>query len=299
MMCSGLGKGGLMSVASIIAAGAMLAHAPAAEAAAMSVVTDRLAYSGTVSRYASLEDAQAGINPLGTYAITSKNGNRDLALYLTDDGNGNREAYILTAWYYSITGNPNSGVANPNNVQEGFFQIGDQDGNTVTSMTGLFSSDGTAFTIQITGSGAHRDPSQPPHDYARLWPAPFDGRQEWSYGYYHSYALDLTLSGLNGVYDEGVFTAENEPTSATGTFTAIFENRNYTYSPSLGNAEAEGFYVANFTIHMDSWVWDNLDNLNGDFTHTKITAVPEPASLGVLGLAAVGLLGRRRATIGA
>lgn len=296
MKCSGLSQGGLLGVATVLA-GAMLAHAPAADAAALLVETDRLAYSGTVSRYASLEDAQAGINPLGTFEITSNNGNRDLALYLTDDGNGNREAYILTGWYYSITGGADSGIANPSNVQEGFFQIGDKDGNTVTSMTGLFSGDGTQFALQVTGSGAHRDPSQTPHDYARLWAPTFTSSMELSFGYYHSYALDLTLSGLNGVYDNGVFTSIGEPTSVTGTFTAIFQNLNYTYSPTKGDPAAEGFYVANFTIHMDSWAWSNRDSLSQEITATKITAVPEPAGLGMLGLAAAGLLARRRAAV--
>lgn len=295
MKCSGLGKGGLLGVAAVLAAGAMLTHPSTADAAEMFVSTDRLAYSGSVTRYATLEDAQAGINPLGTYQITSNNGNRDLALYLTDDGNGNREIRILTGWFYSITGNSNSGVANPSNVQEGFFQIGDLDGNTVTTMNGQFSKNGTEFTFQITGSGAHRDPTQTPHDYARLWPAPFnDGPMEWSFGYYHSYALDLTLSGLNGVYENGLYTAENEPTGVTGTFTAIFENLNYTYTPDKGNPDAEGFYVANFTLHMDNWAWANRASLSQAFTPTTITAVPEPASLSVLGVGALGLLARRR-----
>lgn len=297
MMRSGFGKGGLMGVATVLAAGALLSHTPAAEAAELYFASDRLAYSGTVTRYATLADAQAASNPLGTYSITTNNGNRDLALYLTDDGNGNREAYILTAWYYTTTGGPYSGVANPSNVQEGFFQIGDIDGNTVTSMTGFFNSDGTQFTLQVAGSGAHRDPTQTPHDSARLWAPTFNGSMDLSFGYYHSYALDLTLNGLNGVNDNGLFTSNGEPTSVTGTFTAIFENLNYTYSPTKGNAAAEGFYVANFTIHMDSWAWSNLGSLKEPFTYTEITAVPEPASFGVLGVAALGLLARRRAAV--
>lgn len=294
MTRSGLGKGGLMGVASVLAASALLSHASTADAAEMFVSTDRLAYSGSVTRYATLEDAQAGINPLGTYQITSNNGNRDLSLYLTDDGNGNRMVYILTGWFYSITGNADSGVANPSNVQEGFFQIGDLDGNTVTTMNGQFSNDGTQFTLQVAGSGAHRDPTRTPHDYARLWAPNYTGSMEQSFGYYHSYALDLTLSGLNGVYENGLYTAENEPTGVTGTFTAIFENRNYTYTPSKGNPDAEGFYVANFTLHMDNWAWANRESLSQPFRSTTITAVPEPASLGVLGLGALGLLARRR-----
>ena len=297
-MSSILGKRVVPGVAAVVVAGGFLGLVPAAEAA-MTVAIDRLAYSGTVTRYATREDAWEGHNALETHTITGNDGNRDLAIYLTDDGQGNREVYIMTAWYYSTNPEkgPYSGHGNPSNTNVGFFQIYDDDASSLTDLSAAFSPDGTTFALSVNGSGAHYDTTQSSSDLARMWAAPLSGAAVITAGVFEHYELSLAMFGMESTTENGWTTSTTEePTGVTGNFKAIFENKNATYFPDSSNANAdlEGFYVANFELHLDSWAWANRDNIGTGLSFVEITAVPEPASLGVLGIGALGLMARRR-----
>ena len=272
------------------------------------VSTDRTSYSGGVAQYATLADAQAGVNALaGPTAFAPRNTTeplntpaRDLAIWVASDapdavspGYANANV-LMTAWYYTITG-PGAGWGNPNNTNGGFFQIYDLTAATLTSQTGTWSADRKAFTRQIAGANAAAA------EYGRSW---VPGAENQAAGAtaadFASYALSVTFGFDEAAqYDAtaGGWYLQAEPTSVSGTLSGVFTNTSTTH-PALN-----GFYAFAYTLGLDSWVYANQNSLVGDYDtmtpsefFSTTVVVPEPGAvlLGLIGLAAAGVAGRRR-----
>ena len=262
------------------------------------VATDRFGYTGTVVKYASLVDAQNGVNAIETIAI----GNRDLALYIVNDYAAYDTDYniIMGSWWYTTSDNTNgvpkddptgdryySGYGNTRgNTGVGFMQLYDNDGSTDSSMSMEFANyDGThwtEFNMSITGGGGGVE------DFARFSPFTSNTNDK---GIYHSYNLTLTATGLEGLETApGVIESFNHPTGVTGSYTGIFEN--------TGNVSDvnDGFYVFDLTLDMDNWAFAQGDAaLNGDFYDSYFATIPGPGSMGIFALAGLTAIRRKRA----
>ncbi len=254
---------------------------------------DNFNYSGTVTRYATLADAQAGTNALGAHTIaTATNGPRatlpnarDALLYVSTANPAYYQpfAYFSTAWYYSTTGSTGSG--NPNNTNNGFVQYYDA-GALDAVIDGGWSNAYSRFTVSITG-GPGDDA-----DNARLWPAPGSGAASTSAGLFHSFDLALiadfaaaaTLNTTTGWYETTA-----DPSLVSGSVRGIFEND----SASL----AAGFYAFDFSLAGGSWAAQSGATYEGNGPSGLFAAaavVPEPGSLALSGLGLFGLVALRR-----
>jgi len=268
--------------------------------AAFFVSTDRTSYTGSVTRYTSLEDAQGGTNATGTYALPARDtaapydtSYRDAGIFFSNNAPSyyaNSNIFLTSWWYTTNTSNEQySGWGNPNNTNTGFIQLYDADGITSTSSNGSFSnfSDGyyRNFTLQVTGQNAGSAA------FARLWQAPgVGGAAGLTAGTFLNYSLDITFGGLQGtLLPSGWIEANNHPDSVSGTLSALFQNLNAT-DPSYN-----GYYVVNFTFGLDNWAYGQGDALNGAFSPSQFAApVPIPAAAWLLGSGLFGLVAIRR-----
>lgn len=255
--------------------------------------TDRLGYVGTVTVYDTLADAQAGTNSLsGPHA----NPERDLTLFFNDDSpfHASDASIFQTAWYYTTDPGspPNSGVGNPNNTNTGYIQFYDLMAVTNQSVTGQWSTlnlgtpGASAFTMTASGfNAAQADVT------GRLWHAPnVGGSGALTAADFVEWELSVTVGGLTAIQDGGYYTSSDQPTSASGYLRGIAENVN-TLDPSLNK-----FYVFDYAITLDSWAWDNRDDIVGGFNDSFFAAaVPEPGSALLFAVAGVGIgIARRR-----
>lgn len=265
---------------------------------------ERVSYDNlTITRYDTLADAQNETNAVGgpwdlatvdASIQNPRNGNRDFAYYIS---NGTTldvdQALLLTAWYFTTTPANGPGWGNPNNTNTGFFQMYDDDNDTVVTSTGGWSvldpgvADGSTFSFTVAGVNAGAA------ETARLWHAPnTGGAASLTAGVFHEYALNVTATGLTANFDGTYFSATDAATNVSGSLTGIFENTNTT-DPLLN-----GFYRFNAAVGDDSWAVANgavypAGGINYD-PEGLYAAVPEPATTTgiVLGLAA--LAARRR-----
>lgn len=293
------------SLLAATAVAAAVITGPASAAAIGGVFsTDRLGYTGTVVRYATLSDAQTGTNALDTITIAEDVGDnsfehRDASFYVVNNAGAYDTDYnILTgSWWYSITSGAGNGNIN-GNTGIGFMQLYDDNGSTDTSISMDFSNfDGTYWTdFTLNAAGANATPAD---DYARL--SAYDNVQDA--GTYLEYALGITVSGLEGVQTGSEIKAENHPTSVTGTFSGIFERA----AGDDGDGDANlGFYTIDLDFDMENWAFANNGSLvgpyenGGDIYDSLFVAqvVPLPASVWLFG-SAIGLLGwvRRRTNL--
>lgn len=280
----------------------------AAHASAMgSVSTDRFGYSGTVLRYASLADAQNGVNSIDTISV----GDRDLGLYIAqnDTVNADRNIMLGTWWYTMDTfygpdpmTNEDRGRAGWGNTRGntgvGYLQLFDTDASTDVSVDMSFGGfDGTFyrdFTLNASGVNANTA-----DDSSRL--SAIDNVNDA--GIWHSWNINLTASGLEGQQiAPGIIESTNQPTDVTGTITGIFEITEDQTSPAN-----QGFYAVQFDLSMINWAWDNRADLtplvsldggatffDGSFGDSVFRTVPTPGAAGLFGLAALAAARRRR-----
>ena len=263
--------------------------------------TDRFGYTGTVVRYDTLADAQAGANPVDTISI----GNRDIAMFIAkDDLIYDDENIALGSWWYTTdtffgATQGRAGWGNTTgNTGVGFMQLFDSDGTTDTSVDMSFSDfDGTNYTtfnLAMTGSNATTA-----DDFARF--SAIDNVNDA--GIWYDYAINLSATGLQGVdLGNGIIQATNEPTGVTGSITGLFE-----ITEVQTSAANLGFYVVDLDLTMVNWAWDNRADLtpqisldgganffNGRFDDSLFRTVPAPASLALLGLGGLVATRRRR-----
>lgn len=281
-------------VSAALAAIASASHADAP----LFVSYENLNYSGTVTRYGSLEDAKAGSNALGTHTIaTATNGSqstlpnaRDGQVFVGRSAPGYATpdyAYFSTSWYFTETPGNGYGWGNPNNTNDGFIQFYNY-GTLATTIDGGWSNAGKTFTLNMSGGDGDSD------NAARLWaPDNVGGPASVTGGTFHAFDLGMVASFTNAATvngSTGWLESNATPMSLTGSVTGIFENQGT-------DTSVHGFYAFNFTLANGSWAADVGATYPGGIIPSVFAApVPEPEAYGLAlaGLAVVGLFGARR-----
>ena len=230
-----------------------------AQAVPLSAQFDNFTYSGTVTRYATLADAQSQVSPTGgPYTIATATNDTRSTRTNARDGNlsvtstapaayGTDLTYLSTAWYFTTFPASGDGWGNPNNTNDGFIQY--YLTSSAPTVNGGWQPGYTQF--QLTVAGGNGDSL----DAGRLWPAPASGAAAISRGAFVEFNLNLsanfaspaTLNTTTSWYETSAM-----PSSMTGTLTGIFQN------DQTSDLSYNGFYRFNYTITgPGSWAADN------------------------------------------
>lgn len=282
-------------------AGALLATAGAASAdSPLYASYENMNYAGTVTRYATLADAQNQTNALRTDTIATATNEtrstlpnaRDGQIYAARSAPGYDSdiAYFSTAWYFTNISGKGDGWGNPNNTNNGFIQFYNP-GSIATSVSGGWSNGAKTFTVNL--SGGDGDGS----NAARLWaPEAVGGPSGDTGGVFRSFNLNLVANFANAATVSGVtgwLETNADPTSLAGSVTGIFENQSST------NTSVNGFYSFNLTLANGSW-WKSVgatygnDVIPGPAIFAAPVPEPEAYALAFAGMAVVGFFGVRR-----
>ena len=258
------------------------------------VASNKFGYTGTVSRYGSLADANAQINPLlaSPYAI----GQRDLSTYFVNNNGG----FTGTPGFPSAFTFFTNTFVNPaqNNTNNGIVQIYDADGASMTSSTGAWTTPvRNQYFLSVVGANTLAACENymvvfGPGDCSRFWNAgSVLGTSETTTGRFLSYQFDLLASGLtpatfNGA--TGVFESVSEPTTLVGTFTGIFQNQ------SLDDVGSNGVYRMTLNLNLTSSI--TMPGPGDVSVFGSNSVLPEPSTYALVGvgLLAVGFAARRR-----
>ena len=237
------------------------------------VDTMRLGYTGTVTRYNTLLDAQSGTNAVASASLGAES--RDLDLSFTQRPGAN-SMQIGTNWFLTPTGIA-YGDGNPNNTNTGFVQLVDSTLGSVTAATAVWDASRTEFSFQLSGANAVTMPGADVYN-TRLWNTTALTGQG---GTFLNYDLSLAATvGTAALWNPaaGMYLAYGDPTAATGYFRGLFQNTSkYT--------EHNGYYTFDFTLNLDNWASAHT----GEFDASTLpsnqyrpapfgAAIPEPAT---------------------
>lgn len=288
-------KRGLLYAAMVTAA----TFSGAASAASVGGVfsTDRLGYTGTVVRYGSLADAQGMVNSTDTITVgvdvpgDDSLEHRDASFYFVNNAAAYDTDYnILTgSWWYSTTSGAGNGNIN-GNTGIGFMQLYDDLGVSDTSVSMDFSNfDGTHWTeFTLSAQGENQD------TYSRF--SMYNNVNDA--GKYLEYDLNITVGGLQGLQAGNEIVANNDPTSVTGNFKALFQLG----GDPQGDLNTD-FYTVDLDFDMENWAFGQNGSLVGpheqdgniyDSQFVAINEVPLPAAAWLFGSALMGLIGVAR-----
>jgi hypothetical protein len=183
--------------------------------------------------------------------------------------------------------------------------------NTVAAGAALAITDATASdsvtptSIDFAGTFTGVSPMYQPADGSATSPSSdidqFLGQGIFDYSNANTFSLsgvpqgayNLYLYSSLGSYTSGGATEFTVYNSSTGTLTA-------TSAASTGTSFVEGESYVEFTVNVgsdgtiDGTVVPGAGSGEIQFNGLQLVAVPEPASLGILGLGSLGLMGRRR-----
>jgi hypothetical protein len=190
--------------------------------------------------------------------------------------NGNA---IQSNWYQHPQSNQNPG----------FFQI--NDGGTVASATASWTQNGSLWDFTCTVTGADATVA---NSYSRLWQP--DAGMAWG-GTFTDYTYTLTATGMSTAIGAGGWRYNTvDPTGITGSFDATFVSTQAVYG---GPSDLTGrdTYVVHLDFNKNLWDgtnWsDTYDGVNYG-NYSTFGAVPEPATMCLLGLGALSLIRRKK-----
>ena len=232
--------------------------AAAAQAESFVASTERFGYTGTISVYDTFADAQSGRNARYVSIIVPQ---RDGGLWISRNTPDIwiDASIILTNWW-------SNGGHNPNNRNEGFFQMYDDDASNWQNQKAFWSRDLQTFTVTSKGRNASYPSAAEPGDWARLWNAGApQGSGESTKGTFLTYEYILTATGLNA-FDVGDGFYENSTNASQylGSFKGIFLNE------SLTSPQSNGYYVFDFQFNSTSWAVANGYGVDDYFRCSRV-----------------------------
>lgn len=214
------------------------------------VSCERFGYFGTISVFNSYSDAKSGKNARYSGIAMPP---RDGSIYMARAMGGEYGEFnaILTNWYSTTDTDPSHvGYGNPNNKNEGFFQMYDNNADNWQNQKASWSKDKKTFTLVSKGKNASYPSVEEPGEYARLWNAGApQGSGESTKGTYLDYEVTFVATGITGTDadNDGFFEYEGNGGSFSGTFKAIFRNESTKYPAS------NGWYVVDLKFNNVNW----------------------------------------------